>query len=267
MSDANWDPFEESRIAFEDFNWILRKTIDERGSIAGRRVALLMYCQAVEMTAPHEILANLLRVCGGQPYLINPFSDLYRRKKNTFWSSVPPSAKQKFQRIQNLAAAVGNVDIVAAIKRVFNERVRNAFSHSDYILTDDQFRFFAGIAASMPLEELDLLMDVCFAFYGAFMYLHRTWLLSLAQSKKFHKWPNYEVLELLASEDEGLCGFSVHFSNGSKAMYARQRSGTSALNLHPEHDGTLNFFVGMLEELEPVWKINGKPVEDWNALP
>jgi hypothetical protein len=53
MSDANWDSFEESRSAFDDFNWVLEKTLCERSQSCQRRIALLMYCQAVEMTAPH----------------------------------------------------------------------------------------------------------------------------------------------------------------------------------------------------------------------
>lgn len=63
MADANWDPFEESRAAFDDYNWMLRTAGSERGDLAAHRISLLMYCQAVEMSAPQEILANLARGC------------------------------------------------------------------------------------------------------------------------------------------------------------------------------------------------------------
>ena len=79
--------------------------------------------------------------------------------------------------------------------------------------------------------------------------------------------PQYEVLELLSSEDEGLYGFHMHFSNGSRATYTRRKSGTDATNITFERDGGINFMVGLLTALEPVWKINGEPVTDWNALP
>lgn len=267
MADANWDPFEESRDAFDDYNWILEKAGSERGERAARRIGLLMYCQAVEMTAPHEILANLLRCVGKQRYIISPFSDLGRSRKGKPFSWIPPSAKQKFQRIRKLAIDVGHTELSAGIDRLFDERIRNAFSHSDYILTERSFRFTeGGLAQQIAVEVLDRVIAECLAFYGALLYLHREWLRALGRGKRFHKWPNYEVLEILSSTEEGLYGFHVHFSNGSRATYTRRKSGIEAINLTFENDGSINFMAGLLDDLEPVWKIDGKPVEDWGAL-
>lgn len=89
MADANWDPFEESRAAFDDYNWTLAKARSERGQCAARRIGLLMYCQAVEMTAPHEIMANLLRCIVKKSYTVDPFSDLGRSKKRKLFSRIP----------------------------------------------------------------------------------------------------------------------------------------------------------------------------------
>lgn len=267
LQSANWDFFEESRAAFEDFNWMLEATLTSRGMPAARRVGLLMHCQAVEMTAPHEILANLCRCVAHEPYVLDPFGDLARHKKGKLFSRIPPSAKQKFRRIKELAQAVNMDELSDAIDRVFDDRVRNAFSHSDYVLTDEHFRFTqGGVAQQIEVESLDRLIAQSFGFYGAFMMVHREWLRSLGRAKRFHKWPNYEVLELLASDVEGLYGFSVHFSNGSKATYTRQASGTQATNILFEDDGSINYMVGMLDDLEPVWKVDGKAVEDWDAL-
>lgn len=260
MADANWDPFEESRAAFDDYNWMLEKAGSERGERAARRVGLLMYCQAVEMTAPHEILANLLRCVAKKSYTVNPFSDLGHSKKGRPFSWVPPSAKQKFQRIKKLAGYAGETELVAGVDKFFDERVRNAFSHSDYILTERYFRFTeGGLAQQIAVELLDRLIAECFAFYGALLYLHREWLRVLGRGKRFHKWPNYEVLEILSSDEDGVYGFHVHFSNGSRGTYTRRKSGIEAINLTFENDGGINFMVGLLDELEPV--------EDWSALP
>jgi len=268
LADANWDPFEESRVAFDDYNWILEKAHAERGLTAARRVRLLMYCQAVEMSAPQEILANLLRGITHKGYAIDPFGDLWRAKKKGSFFWIPPSAKQKYNRIRELASAANQSDITAAVDALFDERVRNAFSHSDYIITETQFRFAeGGRAQGIPVERLDQLVDECFAFFGAFLNCHKRWLHHLAKIKRFHRMPQYEVLELLSSEDEGLYGFHMHFSNGSRATYTRRKSGTDATNITFERDGGINFMVGLLTALEPVWKINGEPVTDWNALP
>lgn len=268
MADANWDPFEESRNAFDDYNWMFEKVLAERGETSARRIGLLMYCQAIEMTAPHEIIANLLRCMAKKNYTTDPFSDLGRSKKGKLFSWVPPSAKQKFQRIGELATGVGQAELAAVIDKFFDERARNAFSHSAYILTDKYFRFTEGrLDQQIEVELLDRLINECFSFYGAFLYLHKEWLDALGRGKRFHKWPNYEVLEVLSSEEEGLYGFHVHFSNGSRATYTRRKLGIEAINLTFENDGGINFMVGLLDELQSIWKINGQAVEDWAALP
>ena len=84
---------------------------------------------------------------------------------------------------------------------------------------------------------------------------------------RYHQWPNYEVLELLTTDVGVLCGFSVLFSNGNKATYSRDESGTRAINVTFEKNGGVKFFVGSHDDLEPVWKIDGKPVDDWDAPP
>ena len=78
---------------------------------------------------------------------------------------------------------------------------------------------------------------------------------------RFHKWPNYEVLELL-SDENGLHGFSVHFSNGSKATYSRTSKGVECTNVMFGRDGSIDFFVGSLDDLQPEHKVNGKPFEE-----
>ncbi|HYD51664.1 MAG TPA: hypothetical protein VEA99_03510 [Gemmatimonadaceae bacterium] len=268
MSDANWDPFEESREAFDDYNWMLSSVGAARGARAARRTRLLMYCQAVEMSAPQEILANLLRCAAKRSYTVDPFIDLGRRKKKDPWAWIPPSASMKFRHLKELSEAAKIESLSDAIDTVFDERVRNAFSHSDYVITDEQFRFSEGrLVQQIPVEQLDRLVDEGFAFYGAFLMLHREWLRQAARMKKFHQWPNYEVLELLSSADEGVYGFHVHFSNGTRATYTRRKEGIEAINLVFQQDGGIGFQVGDLGALTKAWKINGRPVDDWSALP
>ncbi len=186
-----------------------------------------------------------------------------------FTNYVPPSAKQRVGEIKELAKQVGYPELNAAIDRFFDDRVRNAFFHSDYTLTERYFRFRdGGLARQIEVETLDRLIVECFAFCGVFMELHDQWLHVLGRGKRFHQWPNYEVLELLSTEDDGLYGFNVHFSNGTKATYMRRKqSGTMGSVNVLFGKGGINFNVGQLETLEKMWKIEGKPVEDWSALP
>lgn len=267
MTDSKWDPFDEAAAAFDDYNWILAQVQEHRDDRCARRVGLLMYCQAVEMSGAQEILGNLLRCATGQPYVIDPFSDLGRRKKKGLFSYIPASATQKYRRLRDLAATAGIPELSGVIDLLFNDKVRNAFSHSDYILTDEYFRYSAGGRwTQIPVDELDGLIATCFNFFGAFMALHRYWLTQLAELPRYHKWPNYEILEVLASENEGVYGFQVHFSNGGRARFTRRAGGTEAMNLSFERDGTIGLNVGIIDDLEPIWKIDGKPVHDWEGI-
>ena len=265
MSDANWEPFDESRKAFEDYNWLLHKSEEENKSFCTLRIGLLMYCQAVEMSAPHEILANILRCINNQTHIHDPFESIKRRKKDFSYS--PPSAKSKFSKIKELADQINEGELKNLIDSFFDDKIRNAFIHSDYILTDSYFRYTEGQPAQqIELKTIQNKINNCIIYYSSFMKLHRDWLFKLAHLKKYHKWPNYEVLELLSSKEEGLYGFNVHFSNGSKATYSRRSSGVEAINIFFEKDGQLNFMSGSFEDLESIWKINGQPVDDWEEF-
>lgn len=264
-TDANWDPFEESERALADFEWMIDRAQEERGEVTALRIALLSYCQAVEMSAPHELLANLLRIRDGQECHVRPF--LHVTKKHSLIKWVPPSASTKFNELRQKAKSVGEEPLADFIEGFYNSDIRNAFSHSDYIITDEDFRWTeTGVARRMSLDELYELLNRCFCFYRAFFPVHEKALTELGGFPRYHKWANYLVLEILTDDDEKACGFQVHFSNGSVARFARTPTGVDAVNLWFDEDGSVRFFAGNLDALEETWKLNGEPVSDWDAL-
>jgi hypothetical protein len=226
------------------------------------------------MDAVHDALANLFAVRVRNGYRYAPLSHLGRRWKRNpkgveiLGNYLGPTTKKTFKALSALAHTAGYDALGATLSRLFNDRVRNAFAHSDYVLTDHYFRFReGGVAQQITLDELDGLIAECFAFYAEFVRLHRQWLQDLARGKRFRKCPNYEVLELLSSEEEGVFGFSLHFSNGSKSTWMRRKGsgtvGSENISVGPE---------GIVLEMGPaplelVWKIDGKAVKDWEALP
>ena len=226
-----------------------------------------MYCQAIEMTAPHELLANFLRCLSGLQYHIKPLGHLGRKKKKELFSWIPPSAKNKFNELKKVSNKVGEKKLCDIIDAFFNDQIRNAFSHSDFVITEEYFRWTeSGLAQQISIEDLNRIISNCFSFYSALLWCHKTWLKQMSQSPKYHKWPNYKVLEILSSDDSGAYGFNVHFSNGNKATYSRTNEGAQPTNITFNKEGTINFFVGSLDDLEPVWKIDGKPVKDLDNI-
>lgn len=262
LQDAGWDPFEESEAAFEDFNWHLNAQDDALSPTSQWRIGLLMYCQAIEMSAVHATLANILRILLGEPYHLNPLGSLGRPNKKRMFKFYPPSAKVKWQKLGNMATEARRDELVRMIDAVYNDSVRNAFSHSDYILTETHFRWTeGGLGSQMPLEHVNNLITNAFSFFGSFMSMRDRWLRLVGEMPRYHKWPRYEVLELLKDEDRKLNGFRVHFSNGNSAHFARTPEGVDCCNLDFQGDGTIGFMVGNLDALEPIWKVDGRTVD------
>jgi len=243
MSDAHWDPLEESIRGFDDFNWLLQQAQQHRGARAARRIALLMYCQAVEMSPAHEMLVDLLYAVAGSAYNAAPLHHLRQQRKS---GTIPPSAKRKLNEIKRIALEAGESILKELIDSFFREDIRNAFSHSDYILGENFLRWTeSGAPIDVSFENLDMLIDNCFAFYGALLRLQQEWLIGLARTRRFHRWPQYEVLELLRSGNPAIVyGFRVHFSNGAKATFARQAAGVEADNIFLPRQQNLWMYSG-----------------------
>ena len=101
-----------------------------------------------------------------------------------------------------------------------------------------------------------------FSFVGRFVGVRNFYLKSIASKPRYHKWPNYEVLELVKDEDGYLAGFRVHFSNGSAARFFRGPNEVDCDNMVflGEH-GELTLMNGLQDKLEPRWKIDGREVD------
>lgn len=261
---GHWDPLEESKEAFEDLRALLKESAASGTPKSSLRIGLLMYCHAVEMSAVHEMLMNLLRCRNGQPFIIKPFRALVIQKKKG--NAIIPSAAKKFSELKKFALSTGEPHLASCIDGFFDDRIRNSFSHSDYCIAENSYRWTeAGHADQMPFQELNEKLTRASAFFETFFRIHQGALRDLASSPRYLQMPNYEVLELL-SKDEELYGFKIHFSNGSSAHYTRVPGRVEAVNVMFETDGTINYMCGMLNELVQAWKVNGSIVTDWNEI-
>jgi hypothetical protein len=258
MHDAGWDVLDEAGATFEDFNGMLDVAQKTKGKPTAHRFALYYYCFLVEMTAIHEMMMNLLRCVTDQHYLPFPFQHLYRRKKkNDPWNVVPPSMARKIKEIVELATKAAEVDLVSKLNYIFDDKLRNAIVHSDYVLTTDQLRTCeSGPATALPLTEVDRKVNYTFSFLSALLKAASNMKYAFRRAKKYHKWENYEVLELLAAEN-GVYGFNVHFSNGNKSTFSRTKDGVAQVSMRTSKG--VGFMVGMIDRLEPVWKVDGIP--------
>lgn len=259
MSFGHWDPMVEIIEALEDFNEILAESRLAENDKRQIRIGLLMYCHMTEMSAPYEIIANLLRCIKGDPYSPMPFGSGKKRKNALFGTPLYP--EKKIDHLKQLAEGLGEDRLITIFDCIFDKEIRNAFSHSDYCLTADELHI-AEIAPgrSIPMDKVIDLMNHAFAFYSAFFTSYNTFKLdykSLDRKRRFRKLPNYELLELLVDDKEGLCGFQMHFSNGQKATFIRHKESVQADNIDFDSNG-INFFVGDLDALAEKWLVNGE---------
>jgi len=208
------------------------------------------------MNFPQKLLINLLRIINSDKYSISPFSHSTRK---------PPALTWKLREIFKLAKNVKEDNIQSFIKEFYIDDIRNSFYHSDYCIAEKSFRYkkkskIIGTGqqwGEISLEDLSCLLTKCFAFFDALFSSHTYFREQLAKIKKFHKLPQYEVLELL-SKDNTLYGFHMHFSNGSKATFTRESESVEAINIIFKQDGSVNFMIGDLSKQTNSWKVNGK---------
>lgn len=272
ITSGHWDAFVEAEEAAMDFSRLLRK-MGKGQEKRALRMGLFLYSHSTEMSAPYEIIANLLRCCQDKSYKMYPFAHLVHVEKDKtpsiFAKRHLPSPIKKINHIKELATICGEERIVEIFNTFFRNDVRNAFYHSDYAISDEEFRIIEGGEIgkqTIPLKELSDLLTRCFAFYSAFFITYNQVRRGLVEGKRFLRWPNYEVLELL-SDKEGLTGFKIHFPNGSYAMFERKKyEGTIGLNMMCLEEG-IQLNVGDLKKYNEAdgWYVDGKLFEEYGT--
>jgi len=235
MEDKGWDPYLESRSILEDLNAILQSEHSEEifpdKDSTMWRMGLLMYGHIVEMDAPYEVITNLLRFRLGKGYSPNPYYMFLNssERKQFKRSGIYPHQKIKIIKILSTEARAAVGDI---FDEFYNSNLRNAISHSDYILTEEQFRVKNGTGAfgaySIPLEQLNEKITKAKLFISTLFGLDRMareiWGEKKQQTIPYD--PVYKgLIEILADDDGLMCGFKVHWPNNSESIYRRTQDG------------------------------------------
>ncbi len=266
---GHWDPLEESKETFADLSVLLEEA-DKSGKRKREiKIALLMYCHAIEMTQVHQIIANLLRICGGKPFKFRALWDekfMQQRKKDKSLFFKPPSLGNKRRQLKELAKNAGKYEIGEVFDEIFNLKIRNSFSHSDYCIDLEEKVYRnreGGPAQQMKLEDLDMILNKTFAFYSEFFRVLEAWHYQAAKMPKFHKFPDYEVLELLVEQGK-LYGFNIHHSDGTKSVFERTPHKVNLGNFDILDEG-IGVVLGELDKLKKGWYVGDEEITDFEA--
>lgn len=276
MEDRGWDPFLESRSILEDLNTVMQMDLPEDGfpnaNATKWRMGLFMYSHMIEMDAPYEVVTNLLRYHLGKGYNPNPYFEFLNkdeRKRLKNQGMIYPLTKIKIIKMLSKEA---NLPLGDAFDKFFVPNLRNAISHSDYVMTDDEFRVRNGTGAwgaySIPLAELDEVVTRCKLFYSMFFateYTARQMWGGTASRVLPYDLPYKGLLEILTDDQKVMCGFKVHWPNGSDSIYRRTEDGIDMVNCMLAMDrNTVELMVGMYARnpgtFSPLVEANANPV-------
>lgn len=133
-----WDPLRESMTLTQQILGFIQAPVE---SGARRRLSLFLYCHVTEIDDLYNIVANLLRIVRGKRCTLDPFHELPgpAGQQPTGYCLSP-----RIDKLCMLADAVGFGEVGQLFSRFFMRPVRNAFFHSDYILTDKSFNIANG---------------------------------------------------------------------------------------------------------------------------
>jgi len=289
IEDEGWDTLPESVETLREINGLARAGFPEGMFFDEEktrlRLNLLCYAHLIEMDAPYEIIANLLRVRLGAGWTVDPF---WSEKRYRGWqreASKDPSKLldrpkpyplQKIRTIKRLSEEAKLPQIGLAFDAFYFKDLRNAIVHSDYVLHGSEFRMRKGriskdgssheTTSVVSFNRLLSIINSGYAFYNAFFTLERMARARFASQKGKalpydHKHKG--LLEFLVDEDGLLNGWVVHWPNGSESRYRRSRTGSAPLNIRAPAGGEIGLFMGEIhrehDPFSPLVPLGGIP--------
>jgi hypothetical protein len=234
-------------------------------------MGLLMYSHIVEMDAPYEVLTNLLRFRLGKGYSPNPYYMFLNSKEKKKFERFGIYPHQKITIIKTLSAEAG-ISVGDIFDEFYDSKLRNAISHSDYILTEEQFRVRNGTGAAgaytISLEKLDETITKAKIFISTFFSLdmaaREMWGTKQQQSIPYDPVCK-GLIEVLADDNGLMCGFKVHWPNNSESVYRRTENGIDMTNcILDMNNSRVDFFVGLYArrrgEFSPLVEADHEPM-------
>lgn len=224
--DAGWST---SITAYEVFGEFV--ALGTRGAPlekAEHRQVLCLYAHLSEAGGVYEALLNQLRVVQLKPYNMWPFQDMVRVTAEPR-RIIGPNANAMFRRLAQTADAIGMKKLAELIAVTFNDDIRNAISHADYIIGLDGLRLRrrnGGNAYTIRHEDLSKMLSIGLMFFDLFDQTQRQARQSFQPARRIvgRFSANPPMAWTVESDEQG--GFSISSNSigcESDAAYDRQQ--------------------------------------------
>ncbi len=250
---GHFDTAVEIVEAVNDFSEI-RKIIPPDDKKKNLRLDLLVYCHLTELSMPYEVIYNLIRCTEKDPYLPRPFVGQQH-------------PINKIEKIRSYAKKTSYSKVTAHIDAFFSNDIRNAFSHSDYCITEDEFRIIEK-QKYLKLVDVEQKLSGCFAFYNAFFSLFEGFKRTFRDFPKYHPQEDdaCAILELLTNDELGLFGFNYHHSDKTMSSFYRLPDEVTGQNCRPLIEGGMILNWGEASGRTGKYMLDGKEVENIDDL-
>jgi len=185
-----------------------------------------------------NLMINLINCAMERPYNFSPFQHLFSGK---FPNIVKPSIKQIAIETAKIAIESDMEELSELVMKAFPEQILDQFPIRDTI---------------PDMESLKDAFKSCRILLLILLEKYFSELQKFREFPKLHKLDDFEVFELLVNDEYGLCGFKMHFSNGTSARFVRGADSTECINISLEVP--LSFMVGFIPDLKQEWRIGEK---------
>jgi hypothetical protein len=166
MQDAGWATTITANEVFEELTAYSQNKNPH--SKAELRVILMLYCQLAEAGGVYETLKNIIGVITLKPYLLWPFKDLVRVKKEP-QRVIGPNANATFRNLAISAKEIGLWRLSSLLELTFRDDIRNGIYHADYVIWDDGLRLSnrnGGYAKKLSFAEVNDALTRATSFYA-----------------------------------------------------------------------------------------------------
>jgi hypothetical protein len=133
---SGWDSLNESVEFINNTLELMETNIEDDYKL---RLLVLTYCHITEMNDFYNILMNMLRIIDGQGYSMKPFS-----KCNFIDNVEAVYPNEKVKRIKEISIKANFIRIGEYLDYILENKIRNAFFHSDFTISGNYFRIVNG---------------------------------------------------------------------------------------------------------------------------
>ena len=213
IEDAHWDPLSESYQLAQQLISLIDAPLDKSLSI---RLMLFLYCHLTEMDDLYNIVANLLLVTEGERYSMIPFRSLPNASAKL---SPGYCGNPRIDQFKVLADRANFHEVGRVFETMFVRPVRNAFYHSDYILSPESFNIRKGEGVDVGnivqskveydwlIPRLELGVNTAFAVMELLLEFSRSYRKDRIIQGRFAGDGSWMDIQLTTDADHGLTGF------------------------------------------------------------